>query len=174
MKSQLIIALGAVMSLASCTDQNKVNHDQAMSEMNTFLDSLDNDVNNGTLADWDATDRRHETLKDRIESNSAEMSEDMKMRHEQMDDRYELAKTKFKNGTDEFNQEANAQMDNIETWLDRSADNTGEVIQETGDDMENSWKKSMNWLDENYEKLEDNTKKEYDELKVRLNDNDRG
>jgi hypothetical protein len=67
--------------------------------------------------------------------------------------------------SNELQAEARKHFSNLENWLDRAADNTADGAKNAGEEIEEGVEESIEWFEKNYDRLEDNTKKEFDEFK---------
>ena len=170
MKTAIILASSLVL-LSSCDNgmEQKKQQDKAISEMNSFVDSVENLVATNATLDWNEVDRRYEKLENNTEVAFENASEEMEADAERLGDKYDSVKNNFKDRQAELNMKADAQIAEVESWFERTSDKAGVKLNEAGEDVEDGYKESMNWLEENYKMLEENTQKKVDELKEKLN-----
>jgi gas vesicle protein len=56
----------------------------------------------------------------------------------------------------------------LESWWDATTDNAAKNVKKTGNTMEAVTKESMDWLDKNFDKLKDESKKSFNKFKDEL------
>ena len=59
-------------------------------------------------------------------------------------------------------------MENVNTWWGKTSADMKEGTKVIAADIEDATQESMNWLDQNFDKLSDDTKRKYEEITMNL------
>ena len=158
-KANLIIgAAVATVALYSCDTKNYTEQDriEVTSNLENYVDSVENAVQMIPVHNWSVIDERYDSLDARAEKiyNDLKVEDD---NIEILEERYETAVKNGKAEEENFERTADMHMKNVETWWDKTADDIEEATQE-----------SMDWLEKNFDKLGDESKKKYEEITMKL------
>ena len=166
-----VVLISSLIILASCDQgvEKSKEREQAMSDLKIYVDSVESAVSTTADHNWDAIDQRFVNLEDRADKAFEDASDEMKADLDRVEAKYEDTKAEYKTRQAEFKQKADQQMADVEAWVNRTTTTTGDKMEKMGEDVNEGVQKSMDWLQENYENLEDNTQRKFDELKMKFN-----
>jgi hypothetical protein len=169
-KATLIIgAAVATVALYSCETKNYTEADRvtATTNLENYVDSVENAIQVMPVHNWSVIDERYDSLESRAEKVYEDLNvEDDNL--EMIEERYEVAVKNAKTEAENFERTAKMHMDNVDTWWGKTSADMKEGSKVIANDIEDATKESMDWLDKNFEKLSDDTKKKYEEITMNL------
>jgi len=170
MKTKAILTIGAaVVALYSCDTKNYTEADrvQVTKNLENYVDSVENAVKMVPVHNWSVIDERYDSLDSRAEKVYKDLDiEDDNL--EMIEERYEVAVKNGKAEAENFERTADMHMKNVETWWDKTTAEIEKGAKNTADDIEDTTQESMDWLEKNFDKLDDNSKKKYEEITLKL------
>ncbi|WP_158857459.1 hypothetical protein [Lunatibacter salilacus] len=176
--TNLMILSGALLMMISCDNSQRDNErKEAKDDLKSFVDSVDRVADDRTGHNWTALDNRYNTLEQRAETaymNAEDKDlEDLR----EIKAKYEEAKIEGKKKEVEMTQTSEMHIQRVETWREgRTAAGTADVNtanRNTSDDMDDTVKESIDWLEDNFEKLGNDMRTRYERIRadVRGDDN---
>lgn len=171
MKTKATLIIGAaVVAMYSCDTKNYTEQDriQATENLENYVDSVESAVKIVPVHNWSVIDERYDSLDSRAEKvyNDLEVEDD---NLEMIEERYETAVKNGKAEEDNFQRTADMHMKNMETWWDKTSADAENGAKNTATEIEDATQESMNWLETNFDKLSDDSKKKYEEMTMKLN-----
>ena len=171
MKTQATLLIGAaVLAITSCETKNYTEEDrvQATTNLENYVDSVENAVKVVPVHNWSVIDERYDSLDSRAEKVYTDLDiEDDNL--EMLEDRYETVIKNAKAESENFERTAEMHMNNVETWWDKTEADMEKGTKNTADDIEDATQESLDWLEKNFDKLGDESKKKYEEISMKLN-----
>lgn len=186
--TKLMIVGGALLMMISC-DNNERNSErnEAKDNLKSFVDSVDRVADDRANHNWTELDRRYSALEQRAETayinaDDRDLEDLRKIKAE-----YEEAKIEGKKKEVEMTQTSEMHIERIESWRETrgtTAAGTGNSNTSTGnrntttdnrnnsDDMDNTVKESVDWLEDNFEKLGNDTRTRYERIRADVGGND--
>lgn len=172
MKTKATLLIGAAVvsvALYSCETKNYTEADRvtATTNLENYVDSVENAIPMMPMHNWSVIDERYDSLDSRAEKvyNDLEVEDD---NLEMLEERYELAVTNGKAEAENFERTAEMHMENVNTWWGKTSADMKEGTKVIAADIEDATKESMDWLDQNFEKLSDDNKRKYEEITMNL------
>lgn len=165
MKTQIMPLFAAVLILTACNENNSADRQKSMAELEYFVDSVETEISASASHDWAEIEREYKRLEANAEDAWKDVKGEEKDNLEKLEDRYAQVKADAEMKSNELQAEARKHFSNLENWLDRAADNTADGAKNAGEEIEEGVEESIEWFEKNYDRLEDNTKKEFDEFK---------
>ncbi|MEP2350039.1 MAG: hypothetical protein ABJH96_19780, partial [Algoriphagus sp.] len=168
MKTKATLVLGAVVAtvtLYSCDTKNYTEADRVTvtNNLENYVDSVENAVKMTPVHNWDMIDERFDSLESRAEKVYEDLDiEDNNI--EMLEERYEVAVKNAKTEAENFERTAKMHMDNVDNWWGKTSADMKEGTKVIAADIEDATKESLNWLDENFDKLSDETRRKYEEI----------
>ncbi len=170
MKTKATLLIGSAMiAVFSCDTKTYSEEDrvEAMNSLNSYVDSVDNAVSILPTHDWSKIENRFENLEDHAEKIYTDLNiEDDQL--EETESRFEVIVESGKKEEENFQKTAEMHLDNIENWWNKTGGNVEKTSVKTTEEMEDVTKKSMDWLDVNFEKLGEEAKEEFNKFKYEL------
>ena len=171
MKTQATLIIGtALLAMTSCDTKNYTEQDrvQVTTNLENYVDSVENAVKVVPVHNWSVIDERYDSLDSRAEKvyNDLKVEDD---NLEMIEDRYETVVKNAKAESENFERTADMHMKNVESWWDKTSADVEKGTKNTADDIEDATQESLNWLEENFDRLGDETKKKYEEISMKLN-----
>ncbi|UZD23684.1 hypothetical protein [Algoriphagus halophytocola] len=171
MKTQATLLIGAaVLSVTSCDTKNYTEEDRVRvtTNLENYVDSVENAVQFVPVHNWEKIDERYDSLDDRAEKVYNDLkAEDDNL--EMIEERYETMVKNAKTESENFERTAEMHMNNVETWWDKTTADVEKGTKNTAEDIEDATQESLDWLEKNFDKLGDETKKKYEEISMKLN-----
>lgn len=160
-KSTLLIGTACIAVFAcetnTYTEQDRIT---VTSDLNAFVDSVETAVNTSPVHDWSLIDSRYDSL----ESRSNRIYTDLKAEETELDlieTRYETAIENGKRSAENFEKTAEMHLQNIEKWWETTSKEPTATRAKTIQNIESTTKESLDWLEQNFEKLGDRSKEKY-------------
>jgi hypothetical protein len=170
MKTKATLIIGAaVVAIYSCDTKNYTEADrvQATENLGNYVDSVENAVKMVPVHNWPVIDERYDSLDSRADKVYKDLEiEDDNL--EMLEERYEVAVKNGKAEAENFERTADMHMKNVETWWDKTSAEIEKGSKNTADDIEEATQESMDWLEKNFDKLDDNSKKKYEGITLKL------
>ncbi|PZX50645.1 hypothetical protein LV84_03956 [Algoriphagus ratkowskyi] len=172
MKTKATLIIGAVVAtvaLYSCETKNYTEADrvQATKNLENYVDSVERAVKTVPVHNWSWIDERFDSLESRADKVYKDLDvEDDNL--EMLEERYEVAIKNGKAEADNFERTAKMHMDNVDNWWGKTSTNMKDGTKVIAKDIETATKESMDWLDKNFDKLSDDTKRKYEKITVNL------
>lgn len=180
--TKLMIMGGALLMMISCDNNERDSErSQAKDNLEDFVDSVEKVADDRADHNWNELDRRYNSLEQRAEA--AYVNADDKDRDDLRDieRRYEEAKVEGKKKEAEMNQKAEMHISRVESWREKRGTtaaagnrNTANRNTNTKDDMDNNTKESVDWLEDNFEKLGSDMRSRYERIRADVRRDDRG
>ena len=170
MKTKATLIIGAaVVAMYSCDTKNYTEADrvQATENLENYVDSVENAVKIVPVHNWSVIDERYDSLDSRAEKvyNDLKVEDD---NLEMIEERYETVVKNAKAESENFERTAEMHMNNVESWWEKTAEDMEKGAKTTSEEVEEATQESLDWLDKNFEKLGDETKKKYEEITMKL------
>lgn len=165
MKTQIISLLAVVSIMTSCAENNNTERQKSVAELEYFVDSVENELSASASHDWAAIEREYERLEANAEDAWKDVKGEEKDNLDKLENRYEKMKADAEQKSTELSADARKHMGNLENWLDRTADKTAAGAENAGEEVEEGVEESIEWFEKNYDRLEENTRREFDEFK---------
>ena len=171
MKTQATLLIGAaVLAITSCETKNYTEEDrvQVTTNLENYVDSVENAVKVVPVHNWSVIDERYDSLDSRAEKvyNDLDIEDD---NLEMLEDRYETVIKNAKAESENFERTAEMHMNNVETWWDKTEADMEKGTKNAADDIEDATQESLDWLEKNFDKLGDESKKKFEEISMKLN-----
>ncbi len=163
-KSTLLIGAACIAVFAcetnTYTEQDRIT---VTSDLNAFVDSVETAVNTSPVHDWSLIDSRYDSL----ESRSNRIYTDLQAEETELDlieTRYETAIENGKRSAENFEKTAEMHLQNIEKWWETTSKEPTATRAKTIQNIESTTKESLDWLEQNFEKLGDRSKEKYNKF----------
>ncbi len=173
--TKLMIMSGALLMMISCDNNERDNErKEAKDNLESFVDSVEKVADDRADHNWNELDRRYNSLEQRAET--AYVNSDDKDREDlrKIEARYEEAKIEGKKKEVEMNQKAEMHIGRIESWRENRTTATANRNTNNRDDMDDTVKESVDWLEDNFEKLGNDMRARYERVRADVRTNDRG
>jgi|GEM_PF-2505904 len=169
-KATLIIgAAVATVAMYSCDTKTYTEQDrtQATENLENYVDSVENAVQMIPVHNWSVIDERYDSLDSRAEKvyNDLKVEDD---NLEMIEERYENTVKNGKAEADNFQRTTDMHMKNMETWWGKTSADVEKGTKNTANEIEDATQESMNWLEKNFDKLSDDSKKKYEDMTMKL------
>lgn len=167
-KATLIIGASALV-MFSCDTKNFTEQDrvEATTNLENYVDSVETAVQMIPAHNWSVIDERYDSLDSRADKVYKDLEiEDDNL--EMLKERYEVAVKNGKAETENFERTADMHMKNVETWWDKTSAEIEKGGENTADGIEDATQESMDWLEKNFDKLDDDSKKKYEGITLKL------
>jgi len=170
MKTKATILIGAaVIAMYSCDTKNYTEADrvQVTTTLQNYVDSVDQAVKGVPVHNWDKIDERYDSLDSKAGKVYTDLQKD-DTEIENLENRYETIIKNAKAESDNFERTAEMHMENVQNWWDQKSSEMEKGSKNTTEEIEAATQESMDWLTKNFDKLNDNTKKKYEEITMNL------
>ncbi|WP_192350679.1 hypothetical protein [Algoriphagus sp. Y33] len=170
MKTKVTLIIGAaVVAMYSCDTKNYTEEDriQVTENLKNYVDSVESAVKIVPVHNWSVIEERYDSLDSRAEK----VYNDLKVEDENLEmieERYETVVKNAKAESENFERTAKMHMDNVESWWDKTTANVEKGAKNTSEDIEEATQESLTWLEKNFDKLGDESKKKYEEITKEL------
>lgn len=167
-KSTLLIGT-ACIAVFACETKNYTEQDRltATANLSAFVDSVETAVNASPVHDWSVIDSRYDSL----ESRSNKIYSDLKAEETELDileTRYETAIENGKRSAENFEKTADMHIQNIENWWETTSKAPSAKRAATIKNIESTTKESLDWLEANFDKLNENRRGKYTKVTTEL------
>jgi hypothetical protein len=175
--TNLMIVGGALLLMMSCDNSERDNaRKEAKDDLKSFVDSVDRVADERADHNWTDLDRRYSALEQRAESaymNAEDKDlEDLR----EIKAKYEEAKIEGKKKEVEMTEKSAMHISRVETWTESrttSAAGTGTRTntpenRNNTDDMEDTVKESVDWLEDNFEQLGNDIRVRYERIRAEV------
>ncbi|MDR7129638.1 hypothetical protein J2X69_001983 [Algoriphagus sp. 4150] len=170
MKTKATLIIGAaVVAMYSCDTKNYTEEDriQVTENLENFVDSVENVVKIVPVHNWSVIEERYDSLDSRAEKVYKDLQiEDGNL--EMIEERYETVVKNAKAESENFERTASMHMENVESWWKKTTDDAEKGAKNTSKDIEEATQESLTWLEQNFDKLGDESKKKYEEITKEL------
>lgn len=170
MKTKATLIIGAsALAMFSCDTKNYTEQDriQVTTNLENFVDSLETSIPMLPVHNWSVIDERYDSLDSRAEKVYSDLKVDDD-NLEMIEERYETAIKNGKAEAENFERTANMHMNNMESWWNKTTADIEKGNKRTANDIEAATQESMDWLEKNFNKLSDDSKKKYEEISIKL------
>jgi len=170
MKTKATLIIGAsVIAMFSCDTRNYTEEDRVRvtEELESYVDSVESAVQTIPVHNWEKIDERYDSLDSRAEKVYNDLkTEDNNLA--MLEERYETVIKNAKTESENFERTADMHMKNVETWWDKTSADVEKGATNTGEEIEQATKESLDWLEKNFDKLSDDSKRKYEEIRAEL------
>ncbi len=170
--TNLMIVGGALLMMISCDNTARDNErKEAKDDLKSFVDSVDRVADERVDHNWTELDNKYNALEQRAEAAymNAEDTELGDLREIQAN--YEEAKIEAKKKEVEMTETSSMHIERVETWREgrtTAATGTTNAI----DEMDDTIKESVDWLEDNFDKLGNDVKARYETIRADVTTND--
>ena len=171
--TKLMILGGALLMMISCDNtQRDTERKEAKDDLKSFVDSVDRVADERVDHDWAELDRRYNVLEQRAETAFMNAEDKGLEELREIEADYEEAKIEARTKAVEMTETTEMHLARVESWREGRTSATAGTTNTT-EDMDDTVKESVDWLEENFEKLGNDLKTRYDRIRadVRGNDN---
>lgn len=170
--TNLMIVGGALLMMISCDNTARDNErNEAKDNLKSFVDSVDRVADERTDHNWTELDNRYNTLEQRAETaymNAEDQDlEDLR----EIQAKYEEAKIEGMKKEVEMTQTSEMHIQRVESWRE-SRTVAGNANTNSSDDMEGTVKESVDWLEDNFDNLKNDTRSRYERIRADVGGND--
>lgn len=170
--TNLMIVGGALLMMISCDNTARDNErKEAKDDLKSFVDSVDRAVNERFDHNWTELDTRYNALEQRAEAAymNAEDTELEDLREIRAN--YEEANIEGKKKELEMTETAAMHIERVETWRERRT-TAAAVTTNAIDEMDDTVEESVDWLEDNFDKLGNDVKARYETIRADVTTND--
>jgi hypothetical protein len=172
--TKLMIVGAALLMTISCDNtQRDKERKEAKDNLKSFVDSVDRVADDRADHNWSELDRRYSQLEQRAETAYINAEENDLEDLRKIKAKYEEAKIEVKMKEVEMKEKSEMHISRLEAWREsRTADSTKNPTtgnKNTSDDMDGTMKESVDWLEDNFEKLGNDMRVRYDRIRADLN-----
>lgn len=179
--TKLMIMSGALLMMISCDNTERDNERKESKDyLESFVDSVEKVADERADHNWNELDRRYNTLEQRAETAYVNSEENELEDLRKIEARYEEAKIEGKKKEVEMNQTAEMHISRIESWKETNPTatagnrNTANRNNNNKTDMDETVKESVDWLENNFEKLGSDMRARYERIRADVRTEDRG
>lgn len=138
---------------------------QATTNLENYVDSVQNIVAMNPRHNWNQIENRFDSLENRVEKINTDLEvEESSL--EMTEEKFEMIIENAKRDEENFERTAEMHMNNLETWWETTTEKGGKNVNITAESMDATSKESWDWLEQNFEKLKDESKESYNEFKA--------
>lgn len=162
--TSLMIVGGALMIMISCDNTERDNErKEAKDNIESFVDSVETAATDKIGHNWTELDRRYKALEQRAETAyiNAEDRDLEELREIEAD--YEEAKIEGKKMEVEMTHTSEMHMESVETWRE---DRSNASAENSANDMDDTIQESVDWLEDNFEKLGNDIRTRYERIRA--------
>lgn len=163
MKIKTTLLIGtACIAVFACETNTYTEADRltVTADLNAFVDSVETAISVGPVHNWSLIDSRYDSL----ESRSNRIYTDLEAEETELDiieNRYETAIDNGKRSAENFETTAQMHLSNVEKWWETTSKEPTATRASTIANIESTTKESLDWLEANFEKLGDESRKKY-------------
>jgi hypothetical protein len=172
--TKLMIVGGALLMMISC-DNNERNNErnEAKDDLKSFVDSVDRVADERADHNWTELDRRYSALEQRAETAYIDADDKDLEDLREIKAKYEEAKIEGRKKEVEMTQTSEMHIERVESWREtRGTTAAGTENRNNSDDMDSTVKESVDWLEDNFEKLGNEIKTRYERIRADVAGND--
>ena len=163
----------SLLMIISCDPKEKSADKEILtSNLENYVDSIETAVRVNLEHNWNEIDRRYKNMKS--EADKAYDLSDDKSRLEQLESRYQEIIDSGKRNFDKIKNNSEMHMERLEKWWNNATVEAKTAAKNSGESLESGVKESMEWLEENFEKLGENIKTRYQKIKNELKNENEG
>ncbi|WP_373523036.1 hypothetical protein [Aquiflexum sp.] len=162
--TKMMIVSGALFMMISCDNTERDNErKEAKDDLKSFVDSVDRVADERTDHNWTDLDRRYSNLEQRAETAYMNAEEEDLEDLREIQVKYEEAKIEGKKKEFEMNEKSEMHLSRVETWRESR---TTSANRNTSEDIDDTVKESIDWLEDNFEKLGNDIRARYERIRA--------